>query len=88
MAWSQNSKLQRYKHYLKSLFVMYNVKCHLCKRVLDPQSFFPKLSGGNHLDDYLVHHINGNHDDNRPKNLSFVHRTCHAEYNWKQRRVK
>ena len=85
MAYSQNSKLQRYKHYLKTLFQIYKPTCFFCHAKLNPDSFYPKLADS-HLDDFLIHHKNGNHDDNRPCNLKFVHRSCHAEYNWKKRR--
>jgi len=85
MAFSQSSKLHRYKHYLKVLFQVYQPECHFCKKQLDWKSFYPQLSGM-HLDEFLVHHKNGRHKDDRPKNLSFAHRTCHGEYNWSVRK--
>ena len=83
MAWSQNSKLQRYKYYLKTLFEIYRPKCCFCKQYLNPEGFYPKLSGSN-LDPFVVHHNDENHDNNDPKNLKFAHRSCHTEHNWKK----
>ena len=85
MAWSQSSKLQRYKEYLKFLFQKYELRCYFCGRLLDPDAFFPKKSG-THLDEYLIHHIDGNHKNERPENKAFAHRSCHGDYNWAVRK--
>jgi hypothetical protein len=85
MAWSQSSKLHRYKHYLKFLFEKFDLKCYFCGRRLDPDAFFPQKSK-QQLDEYLIHHIDGNHDNERAENKVFVHRSCHGEYNWKVRK--
>lgn len=88
MAWSQSSKLQRYKYYLKVLFLMHDIKCCFCGKRLSWKAFYPKQAGNTGLDEYLVHHKNGNHKDDRPSNWAWAHRTCHGEHNWKQRKAK
>lgn len=85
MAYSQNSKVQRYKYYLTILFKLYEPKCFFCKKKLDSSQFYPSVSG-QHIDPFMVHHKNHNHNDNRKSNLSFAHRSCHAEHHWKERR--
>lgn len=85
MAWSQSSKLARSKEYLKFLFQKYEVKCYFCGEKLNPDAFYPRKAK-THLDDFLIHHIDGNHNNERPANKVFVHRTCHGEYNWRVRK--
>ncbi len=85
MAFSQSSKLERYKYYLKILFKIHKVKCHFCNKLLDENEFFPKKSSRKNshiIDPFMVHHINGDHYDDRPENWAFAHRTCHGKYNW------
>ena len=45
-------------------------KCFFCKRPL-------------HVNQKLTtHHVNGNHEDNRPVNKRLAHETCHRVYNY------
>lgn len=32
-----------------------------------------------------VHHLNGNHDDDRPENLDIAHCGCHTRHHWKNK---
>lgn len=85
MAWSQGSKLHRYKFYLKTLFQIYQPKCYFCEKILDWREFYPKMSSkknGHIIDPFMVHHKDGNKHNDVPGNWHFAHRDCHGRYNW------
>ena len=85
MAWSQSSKIHRYKFYLKTLFLIYKPRCYFCGKLLKWEEFYPKQSSrknGHIIDPFLVHHKDGNKHNDNPKNWAFAERDCHGVYNW------
>lgn len=57
------------RHFLEK----YKPKCYFCHQPLLPKDL---------PDNITEHHINGNHNDNRPANKALCHETCHRKYNY------
>lgn len=47
--------------------------CAFCRQEVEKLGLRGKLAG-------LVHHLDGNHDNDAPENLSAAHRGCHTTY--------
>ena len=73
--------LNRYRKIILLLLEHSQVRCFFCGKLFTAEDF-PKRK----LDRITIHHINGNHEDNRPENLAFAHRTCHKRHHMKERK--
>ena len=56
--------------------------CCFCKEpLLDNTDFLPGNGEGFQIGEQIsIHHRDGNHGNNDPRNLKFVHRTCHKRH--------
>jgi len=83
MAWSQSSKVERFKWLLYLMFKAFKPRCWFCGKPLDPVMFYPKLSGKQY-DDVMFHHKDGSGNNKRPNespsNLKICHRGCHRSF--------
>lgn len=79
------SQTARHKEMLKYFVIKYKPKCYFCRKPMDWRVFFPKLNVGK--EDWTPHHLNENHEDNRPENVELSHRSCHRAWH-KQNPIK
>lgn len=68
------SKSKKFKKLLEFFILKYQPVCYFCK-----QNIEPSLVRDNPIT-LTIHHINGNHEDNRIVNQSIAHRSCHKSY--------
>lgn len=54
-------------------------RCYFCKRALIQMQTHGKTSWWIRAE-ITVHHINGDHDDDRPKNHALAHAACHRRH--------
>lgn len=69
----------RLKELLWMMIEEYQPACPLCKKRFDRDIDLP--SRGNDM--LTVHHLDGNHYNDRPGNRVLVHRECHKSYHSK-----
>ena len=79
MAFSQSSKVERFKYLLKIAFLHLKPQCCFCHEPLNSDTFYPKKTG-KHLDEITVHHVDHQRTNNDINNLQFSHRGCHKKY--------
>jgi len=70
------SKIARHKEYLKYFFEKYRPICCLCGGEMNHLSFFPQLSN-KQRDEFAIHHIDHDHNNNSIDNQGISHRDCH-----------
>lgn len=59
-------------------YSMNGKRCYFCKELL------LKTYKASNPQAITVHHINGNHFDNRAANTAFAHSTCHRSHHMKE----
>jgi len=79
---STNSKLERAKFFIKHFVEVYEPTCYFCKKKMDWKSFYPNLSKKQN-DDWVEHHKDLNHYNNKPENRTLTHKGCHRSYHRK-----
>ena len=62
------SKVAKLKFLLSELLDIYQVNCYFCGKPIT------------NIFGLTIHHINGNHDDNRRENRTPSHTYCHKAY--------
>ena len=73
------SKLERFKLFIKFLVEKYQPVCCFCNYKMDWKVFFPKFSGLDR-DDWTIHHLDHNRENNDIQNLALCHRDCHRRH--------
>ena len=74
--WTLTYKRTRQLKQISTYFLeKYKPKCYLCKELLTKKDL---------PDNITEHHINGDHNDNRPENKALAHETCHRKYHYKE----
>jgi hypothetical protein len=72
--WTLSYKRTRQMKQINQYFLeKYKPKCYFCHKPLTAKDL---------PDNITIHHINGNHDDNRDENKALSHETCHRKYNY------
>jgi hypothetical protein len=78
---SNGAKLQRAKEMIMQLSEIYQPKCAHCGEPMDWKVFYPNLSGMQN-DNWVMHHINHKHNDNRSENKCLMHKDCHKKHHY------
>lgn len=73
------SKIARQKEFLDWFFQKYEPKCHFCGEKLTANSFFRNKSGKD-VDEFTIHHVDIDRNNNDISNLVIAHRGCHRKY--------
>jgi len=72
--WTLTYKRTRQLKQISASFLeKYKPKCFFCGEVLTKKDL---------PDNITDHHINGDHNDNRPENKAFAHETCHRKHHY------
>ncbi len=87
MKLSVYSKLERVKNLLKFLIEKFNPICCLCGGKMGWRSFFPKLSGLE-IDEWTIHHLDHNRQNDKIENQSPCHRDCHRRHHREEQLFK
>ena len=74
-------RLRRRNEFLVYFVAVYKPKCFFCAKAIEEEDFT------DYRDHLTIHHINHNHEDNAPENLTLVHRGCHISHHKGVRKV-
>jgi hypothetical protein len=73
------SKLERVKAFIEFFTEKYKPICCLCGFKMDWKVFFPKFSKMSR-DNWTIHHLDHNRENNSITNLDLCHRDCHRRH--------